>query len=143
MSATMVDRQIKFRFQVVSKGQNNIRNCKFWTKYFYQYFQIFSIFIYSESLSMKCLHSNEHNTNRFSLLTKCACMKLKLISRETCSLQQCPQKFSSEAKQKFLQITTIKYKLKMPKSMQVLQLLRFSPHCINKESSSERYGFAR
>ena len=43
----------KFRFQMVYKGQNNVRNYKFLAKYFCQYFQIFSIFIYNESLQMK------------------------------------------------------------------------------------------
>ena len=42
-----------FRFQMVQKGQNNFRNYKFLAKYFYQYFQMFAIFIYNESLSMK------------------------------------------------------------------------------------------
>ena len=35
----------KFRFQMVYKGQNNVRNYKFLAKYFCQYFQIFSIFV--------------------------------------------------------------------------------------------------
>ena len=65
-----------FRFQMVWKGQNNVRNYKFWAKYFYQYFQFFSIFIYNESLPMKSYLNNEHSTNKFSLLTKCACMTL-------------------------------------------------------------------
>ena len=43
----------KFSFQMVYKGQNNVRNYKFLAKYFCQYFQIFSIFIYNESLKMK------------------------------------------------------------------------------------------
>ena len=34
-----------FRFQMVLIGRNNVRNYKFLAKYFYQYFQIFSIFI--------------------------------------------------------------------------------------------------
>ena len=34
-----------FRFQMVLKGQNNVQNSKFFLKYLYQYFQIFSIFI--------------------------------------------------------------------------------------------------
>ena len=34
-------------------SQNNVRNYKFLGKYFYQHFQIFSIFIYNESLPMK------------------------------------------------------------------------------------------
>ena len=42
-----------FRFQMVEKGQNHVRNYKFLAKYFYQHFQIFSIFIYNESLPMK------------------------------------------------------------------------------------------
>ena len=41
------------RFQMVGKGQNNVRNYKFLSKYFYQHFQIFFIFIYIKSLSMK------------------------------------------------------------------------------------------
>ena len=41
---------------MVSKGQNNVRNYKFLAKYFYQYFQIFSIFIYDENLPMKSYH---------------------------------------------------------------------------------------
>ena len=41
------------RFQMVRKGQNNLRNYKFLAKYFYQHFQIFFIFIYIKSLSMK------------------------------------------------------------------------------------------
>ena len=40
------------RGQMVQKGQNNVRNYKFSAKYFYQHFQIFSIFIYNESLQM-------------------------------------------------------------------------------------------
>ena len=36
-----------------SKGQINGRNYKFLAKYFFQYFQIFSIFIYNESLPIK------------------------------------------------------------------------------------------
>ena len=35
----------KFRFQMVYKGQNNVRNYKCLAKYFCQYFQIFSVFI--------------------------------------------------------------------------------------------------
>ena len=42
-----------FRFHMVWKGQNNVRNYKFLAKYSYQCFQIFSIFIYNESLPMK------------------------------------------------------------------------------------------
>ena len=38
---------------MVWKGQNNVRNYKFLAKYFFQYFQIFSIFISNESLPMK------------------------------------------------------------------------------------------
>ena len=34
-----------FRFQTVLKGQSNVRNYKFLAKYFYHFFQIFSIFI--------------------------------------------------------------------------------------------------
>ena len=34
-----------FRFQMVWKGQNNVRNYKFSAKYFYQHFQIFFIFL--------------------------------------------------------------------------------------------------
>ena len=71
----LVDEE-NFSFQMVYKGQNNVRNYKFLAKYFYQYFQIFSIVIYNESLPMKSYVSNEHNTNKFSLLTKCACMTL-------------------------------------------------------------------
>ena len=41
------------RFQMVSKTQNNVRNYKFFAKYFYKYFQIFSIFIYNERLLVK------------------------------------------------------------------------------------------
>ena len=37
---------------------------------------IFSIFIYNERLPMKSYLSHEHNTNKFSLLTKCACIIL-------------------------------------------------------------------
>ena len=43
-----------FRFQMVQKGQNNVRLIKVFTKYFYQYFQIFSIFPYNKSLMKKC-----------------------------------------------------------------------------------------
>ena len=32
---------------------NNVRNYRFLAKYFFQYLQVFSIFIYNESLSMK------------------------------------------------------------------------------------------
>ena len=42
-----------FRFQMVEKGQNHVRNYKFLAKYFYQHFQIFSIFICNKSLPMK------------------------------------------------------------------------------------------
>ena len=42
-----------FSFQTVLKSQSNIRNYKFLAKYFYQYFQFFSIFIYNESLPIK------------------------------------------------------------------------------------------
>ena len=38
---------------MVQKGQNNVRNYKFLEKYFYQHFQICSIFKYNESLPMK------------------------------------------------------------------------------------------
>ena len=38
------------RFQMVQKGQNNDT---FMAKYFYQHFQIFSIFIFNETLPMK------------------------------------------------------------------------------------------
>ena len=48
----LVDKE-NFRFQIVQKRQNNVRNYKLLTKYFYQHFQIFSIFIYNESLPMK------------------------------------------------------------------------------------------
>ena len=48
----LVDEE-NFRFQIVQKRQNNVRNYKLLTKYFYQHFQIFSIFIYNESLPMK------------------------------------------------------------------------------------------
>ena len=41
------------RLQMVSKTQNNVRNYKFFAKYFYKYFQIFSIFIYNERLLVK------------------------------------------------------------------------------------------
>ena len=43
----------KFMFQMVYKRPNNVRNHKFLAKYFYHHFQIFSIFIYNESLPMK------------------------------------------------------------------------------------------
>ena len=56
---------------MVQKGQNNVRSYMFLAKYFYQYFQIFSIFIYNESLPMKSYLTNEHNTNKFSLLKNC------------------------------------------------------------------------
>ena len=42
-----------FRFQIVKKCQSNVRNYKLLAKYFYQHFQIFSIFIYNESWPMK------------------------------------------------------------------------------------------
>ena len=41
------------RFQMVSKTQNNVRNYKFFAKYFYKYFQIFSILIHNERLLVK------------------------------------------------------------------------------------------
>ena len=40
------------RFQMVKKGQNNVRNY-FLTNYFYQHFQTLSIFTYYNSLMMK------------------------------------------------------------------------------------------
>ena len=40
-------------FRWSKKGQNNVGNYTFLAKYFYQYFQIFSIFIYNENLPMK------------------------------------------------------------------------------------------
>ena len=43
----------KFRFQMVYKRPNNVRNHKFLVKHFYHHCQIFSIFIYNESLPMK------------------------------------------------------------------------------------------
>ena len=49
MSVTMVGQRRKFQV----KYQNNVTNYKFLAKYFYQHFQIFSIFIYNESLPMK------------------------------------------------------------------------------------------
>ena len=42
-----------FRFQMIYKGQNNVTNYKFFAKYLYHHFQIFSIFKYNESLPMK------------------------------------------------------------------------------------------
>ena len=49
--------QENFRFQVVLKGQNNVRNYKFFTKNFNQYFQIFLIFTYNKTQMMKsCQH---------------------------------------------------------------------------------------
>ena len=41
------------KFQMVSKTQNNVRNYKFFAKYFYKYFQIFSILIHNERLLVK------------------------------------------------------------------------------------------
>ena len=38
---------------MVEEGQNNVRNYKFLPKYFFQYLQMFSIFVYHESLLMK------------------------------------------------------------------------------------------
>ena len=38
---------------MVYKRPNNVRNHKFLVKHFYHHFQIFSIFIYNESLPMK------------------------------------------------------------------------------------------
>ena len=46
----------KTRFQMVWKGQNSGRNYKLLAKYFYEHFQIFSVLIYNESLSMKSYH---------------------------------------------------------------------------------------
>ena len=43
----------KFRFQMVQKGQNNVRNYKVLAKLLYQHFQIFSIFTHSGRLPMK------------------------------------------------------------------------------------------
>ena len=37
-------KSLDFRFQVVFKGENNVKNYKFLKKNFYQYFLIFSIF---------------------------------------------------------------------------------------------------
>ena len=51
MLATMVEENVMF--QMVQKGLNNVRNYKFLGKYFYQHFQIFSIFIYNEILPIK------------------------------------------------------------------------------------------
>ena len=53
MSATMVGRRRKYWVSDGLKRSKNIRNYKFWAKYFYQHFQIFSIIIYNESLAMK------------------------------------------------------------------------------------------
>ena len=47
-----------FRFQMVWKGLNNARNYTFLVRYFYQYFQIFSIFIYNERLTTKSFLQN-------------------------------------------------------------------------------------
>ena len=41
------------RSQMVHRGQNKVRNYKCLAKYFYQCFQIFSVFIYNKSLPMK------------------------------------------------------------------------------------------
>ena len=43
----------KFQFLDGLKCQNGIRNYKFLTKYFYQYFQILSIFTYNKNFMMK------------------------------------------------------------------------------------------
>ena len=53
MSATIVGWRRHFRFLMVWKGQNKVRNYKFLAKYFYQYFEILPIFIHNESLPMK------------------------------------------------------------------------------------------
>ena len=58
------------------KARITLETISFLAKYSYQYFQIFAIFTLNESLSMKSYLSNKHNTNKFSLLTKCACMTL-------------------------------------------------------------------
>ena len=53
MSATMVGRQRKYKVSDgVKRPLNSTRNYNL-AKYFYQYFQIISIFIYNESLPMK------------------------------------------------------------------------------------------
>ena len=46
-----------FWFQMFWKGQNNVRKYKFLVNYFYQHFEIFSIFIYNESLAMNSYQS--------------------------------------------------------------------------------------
>ena len=53
MSVTMVGGRRKSQVSDGPKRPNNIRNYKFLEKYFYQHFQICSIFIYNESLPMK------------------------------------------------------------------------------------------
>ena len=45
--------RIQFRFQMVQKGQNNARTYTFQAKYFYQHFQVYSIFMCNECLSIK------------------------------------------------------------------------------------------
>ena len=55
MSFTMVGRQRKFYVSDGLKMQRNVREHKFLVKYFYQYFQIVSIFIYNESPADKIL----------------------------------------------------------------------------------------
>ena len=55
MSFTMVGRQRKFYVSDGLKMQRNVREYKFLVKYFYQYFQIVSIFIYNESPADKIL----------------------------------------------------------------------------------------
>ena len=42
-----------FRFEMIYKGQNNVRNYKFLAKYFYKYFQNVSIFTYNDRWPMK------------------------------------------------------------------------------------------
>ena len=53
MSATMVGRRRKFQVSDGLKRPYNVRNYKFLAKYFYQNVQLFSIFIYNESLPIK------------------------------------------------------------------------------------------
>ena len=64
MSATMVSRRRTFGFRWSKKVEITLET-KFLAKYFYQYFQIFSILIYNENLPVKSHLSNAHNTNIF------------------------------------------------------------------------------
>ena len=89
-------------------------NCFLFIYYFYQYFQVLCIFIYNESLPMKSYLSNGHNTKKFLYWQNVHIWRLiKDNCKRSLQFVVVPAKHSSEAKLKFLQITTLKYKLYM------------------------------